>query len=202
MTVKAAIYARVSTDDKGQDPRNQTVALKEFATREGLEIVEEYIDFETGTGKRRRAAFEKMLYDAERHRFQILAVWALDRLTREGTLKTLLLIDRLESMGVRVRSLQESWLDPSSPTYELLVSVFSWTARAESLKISARIRAGLIRARMEGRRLGRPPKVVDEQLVLRALTEQGSIRKASLALGISRSKIWRIAKEMRVAATA
>jgi DNA invertase Pin-like site-specific DNA recombinase len=82
-----------------------------------------------------------MLADAERRKFDVLLIWALDRLSREGTIRTLLLLDQPGKAGVKVRSLSEPWLGPASPTYELLLPIFAWIARQESLRISERVKA-------------------------------------------------------------
>jgi DNA invertase Pin-like site-specific DNA recombinase len=188
----AAIYARVSTDDKGQDPRNQIAALREHAARAGVHVVAEYIERESASGRRTRPEFERMLADADRGRFGILLVWALDRLSREGTLKTLLLIDRLARCGVKVKSHQEPWLDPSSPMYDLLLPVFAWIANQESRRIGERVKAGLQRVRAEGVRIGRPRVEVDAGLVVEAYGRLRSIRKTARELELSASSVRRL----------
>jgi DNA invertase Pin-like site-specific DNA recombinase len=189
----------VSTVDKGQDPINQSTALRDLAKREGLPVVVEYVDRETGTGKRRRAEFERMLADAEKHAFDVLFIWALDRLSREGTLKTLTLIDKLAKLGIRVRSHCEPWLDPASPTYELLLPIFAWIARQESMRISERVKAGLATAVAKGKKLGRIPKHGDRvgevrARILRLRGEGRSLREISDAVGLSRSRVSQIIK--------
>ncbi len=188
----AAIYARVSTDDRGQDPRNQIAALREHAARCGLHVVTEYIERESASGRRTRPEFERMQSEAERGRFGVLLVWALDRLSREGTLKTLLLIDRLARAGVKVKSVQEPWLDPASPMYDLLLPVFAWIANQESRRIGERVKAGLKRVRAEGVRIGRPRVEVDAARVAEAYGRLKSIRKTARELGPSASSIRRL----------
>lgn len=195
--MKASIYARVSTRDKGQDPENQLRELRVECRRQGyaLSPEHEYVDRETGTGKRRRPRFEEMVYAAEHRRFQLLVVWSLDRLSREGTLKTLLLIERLNSCGIKVKSLKEPWLDPASPTYELLLPIFAWVAKAEAQRISDRVRSGLLRAKAMGIKLGRPAKDIDPQRVLQIYKQVHSVREtAKLVGGVSRSLIHRVIK--------
>lgn len=209
---RAAIYGRVSKrkKSKGQDepreehrrdrdPENQLSELRVYCEREGYTLApeHEYVDRETGTGKRRRSRFEEMLEDAEHGEFQILLIWALDRLSRDGTLKTLLILDGLNACGVKVKSLREPWLDPASPTYELLLSVFAWVARQEAMRISERVRAGLTRARAQGKRLGRKPKYGDRaaDIVGQAVRLRGegkSLRAISDVVGLSRSRVCQI----------
>lgn len=207
-----AILARVSTQIKkvknadgtetmvkSQDPENQLRQLREEAMRLGYtkEQTIEYVDRETGTGKRRREQFEKMLLDAKQGRFDILLTWALDRLSREGVLKTLLLLDRLTSCGVRVKSLCESWLDPASPTYDLIVPVWAYCARAEALRVSTRVKAGLARAKAMGTMLGRRPIEVEVKKVLEAYAQHRSIRVVSNLLGYTRSIVHRTIAQHR-----
>lgn len=193
-SVRVGLYARVSTRDKGQDPMNQLRELRAEVQRLGFEVSPEleYVDRETGTGKRKRGQFEKMLYDAEHGRFKLLFIWALDRFSREGTLKTLLLLERLNRSGVKVKSLREPWLDPSSPTYELLLPIFAWVAKAEAQRLSARVQAGLARARAEGVRLGRPPVEVAPEQVAQVYSANNSIRATAKVLHVSASTVQRI----------
>jgi len=197
---RLAHYSRVSTRDKGQDPENQLREIRAEYQKMGFDIAPalEYIDRETGTGKRRRPQFEKMLYDAEHRKFDTLIIWSLDRLSREGTLRTLLILDQLNRYGVKVKSLKEPWLDPTSPTYELLLPIFAWVARQESLRIRQRVQAGLARARAEGVRLGRPPVEVNPQQVSEVYAARKSIRATAKALHVSASTIQRLLKQTKL----
>ncbi|MBU2008664.1 MAG: recombinase family protein [Chloroflexi bacterium] len=109
--MKAAIYARVSTDD--QEPANQVLELRRWAEGQGYAVVAEYVDF--ASRARRRERLDDLFEDAGRHKFGIVAIWSLDRLTREGPLPTLLYIHRLNALGVKVYSHQEPYLDPRLP---------------------------------------------------------------------------------------
>ena len=103
MKLRCAIYARVSTDDKGQDPLNQLLQLREFATRQGWEIVTEYTDEATAKNGDRKG-FKALFTDAARRRFDVLLFWSLDRLTREGTFKTHCYLKQLTDAGVKFKS--------------------------------------------------------------------------------------------------
>ncbi len=94
--MKIAIYARVSTKDKGQDTENQLVQLREFAAKQQWTISREYIDRETGSTSDREQ-FQAMFADASRRKFDLLLFWSLDRLSREGALETLQHLNRLTS---------------------------------------------------------------------------------------------------------
>lgn len=152
--MRAALYARVSTSDRGQDTENQFTDFQQFCTEHQAEPLI-YREEETGTGRKRRPVFEQMMQDAEAHRFSVLVIWALDRLTREGPLRAMLTLNRLYLAGVKVKSLRESWLDPDSPLYELMVPIMAWIAKQESQRMSERVLSGLARARAAGKTLGR-----------------------------------------------
>jgi DNA invertase Pin-like site-specific DNA recombinase len=113
--MKVAIYARVSTDDKGQDPLNQLLELREFATRQGWTVVREYTDEATAKNGE-RTGFQQMWADVAKHRFDLLLFWSLDRLTREGTYKTLTYLRRLTDTGVKFKSYTEQYIDSQADT--------------------------------------------------------------------------------------
>ena len=154
--MRIAIYARVSKNDATQDPQNQIVPLRDFARAIGGEVIREYVDFASG-GKGDRENFLKMLEDSGRREFDLVVVWSLDRLSREGISNTLGYLERLKRNGVAVKCLQESWLDTRDEGLgNLLISIFAWVAQQERLRIVERTKAGLDRARRAGKKLGRP----------------------------------------------
>ena len=154
--MKIAIYARVSKNDESQDPQNQINPLREIARAIGGEIVSEYIDLASG-GKSDRDNFLRMLSDADKRKFDLLLIWALDRFSREGISNTLGYLERLKRNGVAIKSLKESWLDTQdSGLGQLLIAIFSWVAQQERKRIVERTKAGLERAKREGKTLGRP----------------------------------------------
>ena len=116
---KVALYCRVSTDTQESD--NQLLELRQLGESQGHIVVAEYIDI--GSGARRRERLDDLFDDARRQRFDLVAIWSLDRLTREGPRATLLYHQRLTVMGIQVCSHQEPYLDPSLPFYE---SMRSW----------------------------------------------------------------------------
>jgi len=160
--MRVAIYARVSTSDGRQEVDNQIGELRQFAERQGWEIVHEYIDHESG-GKADRAEFRRMFTDAASHDFDVVLFWALDRLTREGALETLQHLNQLSTCGVGFRSLTESYLDSCGMFKDAVIAILAAIAKQERLRISERVRAGLMRAMSTGTRSGRPvgrPKAV------------------------------------------
>ncbi len=188
MTIKTALYLRVSTDK--QEFENQLEPLTAFAQQRGLEIVKVYRD--TATGKNiEREAFKQMLEDAHRHNFDVIVVWALDRLSREGMSRTIQLLEMLEHMGIAVISYSEPYLDTTNElARNILLAVVATLAKAEREKISERTKAGLTRLKRSGKKLGRPEIDLQKRGDALKLVENGmSIRKAGRQLGISRSSI-------------
>ena len=108
--MKTALYCRVSTADGRQDCQNQLRALREYAKGQGWEIVGEYLDQRSGR-RADRPEFLKAMQDAKRGRYDVLLFWSLDRLSREGALKTLQTLRQLSDFGIKFRSLQEPYLD-------------------------------------------------------------------------------------------
>jgi DNA invertase Pin-like site-specific DNA recombinase len=160
---RVAIYARVSTRDK-QETLNQLAQLREFCQRQGWKVVTpEYIDHETGSVST-RASFQEMLLHASQRKFDVLLFWALDRLTREGTLATLQYLERLTSYQVGYKSFTEPYLDSCGTFKDVVISLLATMAKQERLRMGERVRAGIAQARRAGTRLGRPP--------LRALTAE------------------------------
>jgi putative DNA-invertase from lambdoid prophage Rac len=115
------------------------------------------------SGARRREKLDDV-FDAARHRhFDILAIWSLDRLTREGPLATLLYVHRLNTLGVKVYSHQEPYLDPKLPFYESIIALLADIAKWERDRRSERTKAGLRRALTQGKKLGRPDGARDRR---------------------------------------
>lgn len=161
--MKIAIYARVSKNDESQDPQNQLNPLRDYAKALGGEVVEEYVDLASG-GTSDRQGFLRMLDDADKHKFDLVLVWALDRLSREGISNTLGYLERLRRNAIALKSLQESWLDTRDRGLgQLLLAIFSWVAQQERHRIVERTKAGLERARRAGKKLGRRPGAKDSR---------------------------------------
>jgi DNA invertase Pin-like site-specific DNA recombinase len=154
-SIRVAIYARVSTRDK-QETLNQLAQLREFCQRQGWLVIAEYIDHETGSVST-RADFQKMLLHASQRKFDVLLFWALDRLTREGTLATLQYLERLTSYQVGYKSFTEPYLDSCGTFKDVVISLLATMAKQERLRLGERVRAGIQRARKQGKRHGRPP---------------------------------------------
>jgi len=148
---RAAICLRVSTDR--QTVENQVGEVTRLAIARGYEPV---VYEEVESAAKARPVLDRMLADVRAGRVQAVAVVALDRLHRSmtGAINTVLELDRL---GVPVLSVREGWLDTSGPVRPLLVAIFGWVAEQERTNLIARTKAGILRARNQGKRLGRPP---------------------------------------------
>jgi DNA invertase Pin-like site-specific DNA recombinase len=153
-----AIYARTSTDDKGQEPENQLLQLRAWCQRMGYSIAREYVEHESG-GKsvEYRKQLAAMFAGAARREFDLLLVWSLDRFSREGMAATVAHLQRLASQGVAFGSYTEEHLSTENELVRnILLATLASLAKLEREKISQRTKASLERARANGKRLGRP----------------------------------------------
>lgn len=156
----AAIWARVSTTE--QETANQVPVLEGMARARGFTVARQYVVEESAFTGSHRAVLSAALEDARRGAYEVLFVWALDRLSREGVEATLCLLRRLDERGVRVVSHEEAWLDGPSEMRELLSALFAWVARQESRRKSERVKAGLARRKAAGLPVGRQPGAKDK----------------------------------------
>jgi len=159
--MKACIYSRVSTSE--QEIQNQSLVLAEWAKQRGFEVVATYEEQESAWKAGHQRELAKLVKAAKVGRFKVVLVWSLDRLSREGSLAILTLINRLSRCGVRIFSYQESWTEAPGELAEILYALVGWVAKNESKRISERTRAGLARAVSQGKRLGRPPGSRDKR---------------------------------------
>jgi DNA invertase Pin-like site-specific DNA recombinase len=181
----AAIYARVSTLD--QEPENQLQELRRYVEARGWSAVE-YVDRGVSGAKDRRPALDQLVADARRRRFDVLVCWRLDRLGR--SLKHLItLLDELQAVGVAFVSLAEG-IDATTPAGKLQMHILGAIAEFERGRIVERVRAGLVRAKAQGQRLGRPRREIDPE---RLATVAGlPVREAARRLGVPRSTLQRL----------
>jgi putative DNA-invertase from lambdoid prophage Rac len=179
--MRAALYLRVSTED--QTTANQRQVLEELAQRRGW-TVERVVD-ETASGAGDRPLWRRLMADAKRRAFDVVVVWALDRIGRSmhGTISDVVELDRA---GVDVVSYSEPWLDMRGPTRTLLIAVFSWVAEQERQRLIERTKAGMARAKRQGRHPGRPRADSAKLASAANLVAHGfSYRKAAQARGVS-----------------
>lgn len=152
--MKAALYLRVSTTEQSTD--NQLKALEAWAKQRGFEVVAVYSEKDSAWRNGHQAELKRLVADARLHKFDLVLVWALDRLSREGSAAVLNIINTLGTYRVKVLSYQESWTEAPGELGELLFAIAGWGARMESQRRSERTKAGLARAVKNGKTLGRP----------------------------------------------
>ncbi|MEE4379461.1 MAG: recombinase family protein [Candidatus Competibacteraceae bacterium] len=178
-----AIYARVSKDD--QDALNQMAELRGYCEKQGWPIFAEYIDEQSG-GTEKRSRFQQMFEDANKRKFDLVLFWALDRFRREGTLPTFRHLERLNNAGVKFKSYTEQYIDSAGVFGDVVIAILATSAKLERARISERTKAGLARARAQGKVIGRPALSTATKEKIRALRYQGlSIRQVATKAGVS-----------------
>lgn len=188
LRLRAAIYARVSTRD--QDTANQISELREYAAATGYELSAEFVEIESGA-KADRPQLRAMLEAARRRRFDVLLFWSLDRLTREGATKTLQLLDRLTSYGIRYRSHTEEYLDSCGIFRDAVIAILGAIAKQERTRISERTKAGMERAKAQGKEAGRPRRIINRDQIEKGRTKGHSWARLARELGASESTLRR-----------
>ncbi len=153
--MRVGIYARVSTSDKEQDPQNQLGPLIEFTEGQEWQVHGIFVDYVSATDLARREQWKLILDDASKRRFDLLLVWRLDRAFR-SVFDAATTLERLRGWGVGFRSYSESWLDTTTPFGEALYYITAAYAQLERGILAERVKAGMDRARKQGRRIGRP----------------------------------------------
>jgi DNA invertase Pin-like site-specific DNA recombinase len=187
--MRVAIYARVSTDDKGQDPENQLRELRAWCSNSDHTIVQEYIDRQSGRkGADKRQQFAALLDGAARRKFDCVLFWALDRFSREGMAQTIAHLQRLTSYGVAFHSYTEPHLSTDNELVRnVLLALLSSLAKLETQKISERTRAGMARAKAKGIKIGRPKLKIEIREKIVRLSAKGATPYAiAKALDIDR----------------
>lgn len=189
---RAALYLRVSTPEQSLEVQRPDVMRVVRARR--LRVVREYA--EVASAAKARRELEQLVSDAHAGAFEVLVVWALDRLGRNmvQVINTVIELDRL---GVQVVSVREPWLDTGGPVRSLLLAIFSWVAEQERARLGERTRAGLARARAKGVKLGRLRKRVDRGELERQLAEGLDQPQLARHFRVSLSTIKRRLEELK-----
>ena len=196
MGKQAAIYVRVSTDK--QTIENQLRELRQIAKRRGWEVVQEYRDAGISGAKSRdaRPGLDQMLKDAQRRRFDVVMVWAIDRLGR-SLIDLLGTIQALETCGIDLYLDQQS-IDTTTPAGRLMFQITGAFAEFERSMIRQRVLAGLKRAVEKGSILGRPKISAELERRIQAQLRAGKgILATAKELGIGTGTVHRIARAMR-----
>lgn len=188
---RVALYARVSTKDKGQDTENQLVQLRQFAATQGWPVAHEYVDRATGRHSD-RDEFQKLFEGASQRQFDVVLFWSLDRFSREGVRETLNHLERLTSYGVGWRSFSEQYLDSCGIFKDAVLAILAVIAKQERVRLSERTLAGLARARKQGRVGGRPKAVCDRSKVKQMRVAGKTLAEIAQKVGVSKSTVCRM----------
>jgi DNA invertase Pin-like site-specific DNA recombinase len=193
---RAVLYLRVSTTE--QTTANQERELREIAGRMGCEIIEVYKDhgISGAKGREKRPAFDRLCRDAAKRKFDVVMAWSVDRLGR--SLQDLVgFLSELHALRIDL-FLHQQGLDTATPAGKAMFQMMGVFAEFERAMIQERVRAGLRRARSEGKKLGRPP--LAPALVTRireALNKPGrteGVRMIAARFGVDPSTVQRISR--------
>jgi DNA invertase Pin-like site-specific DNA recombinase len=187
--VRAALYARVSTANNGQDSSMQTRELREYCERRGWKSAGEYVDEGISGTKDSRPELNRLISDAHRRRFDVVVVWRFDRFARSVS-HLLRALENFKALGIEFISLSEQ-VDTTTPTGKMVFTVLGAVAELERSLIGERVKAGLRNARSKGKRLGRPRVIVDAARVGVLRAEGHSWREITIELGISKGSAQR-----------
>jgi DNA invertase Pin-like site-specific DNA recombinase len=188
---RAVLYARISTGD--QNAETQLYDLRELAKQRRYEIVHEYTDAISGA-KSKRPGLDQLLADARRHRFDVVLVAAFDRVAR-NVRHFLEVLDEFNHLNIEFVSLREN-IDTGGPLGRAMVVIVGAIAELEKSLIVERVRAGMRRAKLEGRRIGRSPLDIDRDQVVRDRSLM-SLTRVAKKHRISRASVVRLVKEAK-----
>ena len=193
---RAVLYLRVSTTD--QTTANQERELREVAGRMGCEIAQVYKDhgISGAKGRDKRPAFDRLCKDAAQRKFDVVMAWSVDRLGR--SLQDLVgFLSELHALRIDL-FLHQQGLDTTTPAGKVMFQMMGVFAEFERAMIQERVRAGLARAKEEGKQLGRPRIAADlEKRILAALKAPGrseGVRKIAARFGVDPSTVQRISR--------
>ncbi|HEX6880230.1 MAG TPA: recombinase family protein [Terriglobales bacterium] len=187
---RAALYLRVSTPDQNLD--TQMLDLQTMASQRRLQIVAEYSDKISGA-KARRPGLDQLMADARRGKFDVLLIWAFDRIAR-STRHFLEILDELNHLNIEFISFREN-IDTGGPLGRAMIVIIGAIAELERNLIKERVKAGMRRARFEGRRIGREPLNVDSYALVRDRDRGMSLKELAKTYRISRASVCRVLKK-------
>jgi len=187
---KAVLYMRVSSLD--QHPETQLLDLQQMAAQRGYEVVKQYTDRISGA-KARRPGLDELMHDARRGNFDVVLVWASDRIAR-SVKHFLEVLDELNRLNIEFVSFREQ-IDTGGPLGRAIVVIIGAIAELERNLIIERVRAGMRRAKLEGRPIGRQPLDLDREAIRRDRRLGQSLGKIAREHGISRATVHRVVHE-------
>lgn len=185
---RCVLYSRVSTLD--QHPETQRIELRAMAKQRGYEITKEYVDHGVSGAKAKRPAFDELLLAVRHAKVDVVMVWAFDRLAR-STRHFLEVLDELNHLNVEFVSLREN-IDTGGPLGRAIVTIIGAIAELERSLIIERVRAGMRRAKLEGRKIGRPRLDLDAGQILLDRARGMSLAEIACAHHISRTSVRRV----------
>jgi DNA invertase Pin-like site-specific DNA recombinase len=192
---RVAIYARVSTVDKGQAPETQLVGLREYAPRRGFVLAGEYVDDASGL-RDDRPQYTRLVEAARKRHIDVVLVWRYARFAR-STQALVHALQEFQHLGVDFISYHEN-IDTTPPQGEMIFTVMASLAQFESALLSARVKAGMARARAQGKPISRAPLPAAVQRRIAALYHQGlSIQQISKQLGIGYGTAWNYVQRVK-----
>lgn len=187
--VRVALYGRVSTTNHGQDVGLQMEELRQVAKAKGWQVVGEFVDEGVSGGKSSRPALDKMMSAVREGQVDVVAVWRFDRAAR-STQHLLAMLDEFRAHDVDFISLRES-IDTSTNIGRMIFTMVSAIAEFERCLIQERVKAGVTRARTQGKTLGRPRRDVDLDLAKMFLDQGHGIRRVAKMMAVPKSTLIR-----------
>jgi DNA invertase Pin-like site-specific DNA recombinase len=182
--IRAALYARISTLNHGQDPEVQLGELREYCQRRGFAIAHEYVDRGISGSREKRPALDKLIADCRKRLVDAVVVYRYDRFAR--SLRQLVnALEEFRSLGIDFISIHEG-VDTSTPNGRLVFGIFASIAEFERELIRDRVRSGLAAAKAKGKRVGRPRVAVDVRRIASLRREGRSWAEITRETGISK----------------
>ena len=189
--MRAALYCRVSTSGNGQSPEMQVRELREYCERRGWEVAGEYVDTGISGTKERRPELDRLMCDAHKRRFDVVAVWKFDRFARSVS-HLLRALETFKALRIEFVSYSEQ-MDTSTPTGKMIFTVLGAVAELERSLIVERVRAGLRNARAKGKQLGRPRVNANPSRIASLRSEGLSWAAIGARLNVGEATVYRIA---------
>jgi DNA invertase Pin-like site-specific DNA recombinase len=182
--LRAALYARISTLNHGQDPEVQLGELREYCQRRGFAIAHEYVDRGISGSREKRPALDKLIADCRKRLVDAVVVYRYDRFAR--SLRQLVnALEEFRSLGIDFISIHEG-VDTSTPNGRLIFGIFASIAEFERELIRDRVRSGLAAAKARGKRVGRPRVAVDVRRIESLRLQGRSWAEITRETGISK----------------
>jgi len=192
--MRAAIYGRISTSNHGQDIGLQTRELRQLCEARGWQVSGEYLDEGISGAKDSRPELNRLMADAHKRRFDAVIVWKFDRFARSVS-HLLRALETFNALGIAFVSLSEQ-VDTTTPAGRMIFTVLGAVAELERSLIAERVRAGLRNARAKGKRLGRPPVIVDTARIAFLRASGQSWPQIARELGVSVGKVYQAAQSL------